>query len=137
MNGIGIAAAEMQHWLERSNHGFCFIGGIAVVYWGTPRSTQDVNLSLWVPLGEETQIAEALLADFRPRIDGAVAFAEQARILLLYASNGILDRQQTQLDRPFIYQRLKDFCDLLENDDPLRLLEKLWSSCFAAAVSKS
>lgn len=70
LNGIGVAAAEMQQWLERSNHGFCFIGGIAVVYWGTPRSTQ--------------------------------------------------------LDRPCIYQRLKDFFDLLENDEPLCLLEKLW-----------
>jgi len=89
VNGIGQAAIEIQEKLNELDHSFCFIGGVAVIYWGTPRSTQDVDLSLVVPLGEERIAAENLLECFLPRIDDAISFAEQSRILLIKASNGV------------------------------------------------
>ena len=89
MNGIGQAALEIQDRLNELGYSFCIIGGMAVVYWGTPRSTQDVDISLIVPLGDERAVAEKLLETFASRIDDAVEFAEQSRILLIKASNGV------------------------------------------------
>ena len=85
---------DLEHWRRvgpqlEFNRSFCIISGLAVVYWGTPRSTQDVDVSLVVPLGDERAVAEHLLHSFTPRIEQAVPFAVESRILLIEASNGV------------------------------------------------
>jgi hypothetical protein len=183
LNGIGQAALEIQNQLDELSYSFCIIGGLAVVYWGTPRSTQDVDISLSVPLGEERRVADDLLKRFAPRIEEAADFAKQSRVLLIRASNGvpidvafagfpieqamiersqmcelqpglllrlvtaedlvitkslaarpqdvldirgIIDRQQSRLDRVYIESELRRFCDLIENDDPIKLIAELF-----------
>ncbi len=88
MNGITAAAVEIQTILEDLEFEFCIIGGLAVVYWGNPRATQDVDVSLLVPLGQEPQVASRLLQRVRARIADAESFAVESRVLLARASNG-------------------------------------------------
>jgi hypothetical protein len=82
------AGARVQEALERHGWRFCFIGGVANFRWGTPRLTNDLDLTLLTGFGGEAAYTEALLGAFQSRIPDAVAFAAQYRVLLLRTDDG-------------------------------------------------
>ncbi|MDQ8164712.1 MAG: hypothetical protein P3A28_03010 [Gemmatimonadota bacterium] len=82
------AGARVQQLLEQRGWRFCFIGGLANFRWGTPRLTDDLDLTLLTGFGAEASFAQALLAEFESRIPDAAAFAEQNRVLLLRTDDG-------------------------------------------------
>lgn len=47
-------AASLQDFLEASDWDFFFIGGIAVQVWGQPRMTQDIDLTVFTNLQNES-----------------------------------------------------------------------------------
>lgn len=82
------AGARMQQLLERHGWQFCFIGGVANFRWGTPRLTNDLDLTLLTGFGAERQYVDALLAEFESRIPDAANFAAANRVLLLRTDDG-------------------------------------------------
>lgn len=88
MNDLFAAASEVQDFCEASGWKFCLIGGIAVLRWGRPRTTGDVDLSLLAEWGDESQYVDRLLERFPARVSDAKQFALSARVVLLRASNG-------------------------------------------------
>jgi hypothetical protein len=66
---------------------FCVIGGLAVIRWGEPRLTMDVDLMLLTGFGNEMRYAGPLLEKFEARVNEALKFALRRRVLLLRASN--------------------------------------------------
>jgi hypothetical protein len=93
------AALELQTYLEEKNSPFCFIGGIAVLQWGEVRVTNDIDTSVLCGFGNEKKIAEMLLQDFGSRIQDALNFAIENRVLLLYSKEGVpFDITLTGLD---------------------------------------
>ncbi len=89
MIGIFEAAEELQRFCEGEGWGSCLIGGIAVLRWGEPRVTRDVDLTLMVGFGDEGRFVEALLKRFAGRLPDAHEFALRSRVLLLRAGNGV------------------------------------------------
>lgn len=89
MNPLFTAAAEVQDFLRGRGWRFCIIGGLAVIRWGEPRLTQDVDLTLLVPWGDEEDYVREFIAAFTPRQAEALAFALTNRVLLVRASNGV------------------------------------------------
>lgn len=89
MKQIVEAAKEIQDFLESLNWEFCFIGGVALQRWGKPRVTNDVNLTLFVGFGNESEFLDALLQKYQPRQSDPVDFALRNRVLLLQTSNNI------------------------------------------------
>lgn len=83
------AAYEFQGFVEARGWPFCFIGGLALLRWGEPRFTRDVDVSLLVGFGKEDSYIRPLLAAYRHRINDALEFARRNRVLLLEASNGV------------------------------------------------
>jgi hypothetical protein len=83
------AAAEVQAFCQSRGWRFCFIGGVAVQRWGTPRFTQDVDLTLLTGLGSEEKFIDALLGQFPGRLPEARTFALEHRVLLARTANGI------------------------------------------------
>jgi hypothetical protein len=79
----------VQHFLQAREWRFCIIGGLAVVRWGEPRATQDVDVSLLTGLGAEEQYVDLLLEAFGVRIEDARKFALDHRVVLARASNGV------------------------------------------------
>lgn len=65
---------------------YAIIGGVALQYWGEPRFTQDLDLTVLVEPGDERRLAEFLVEKFAPRISDAVEFSLQTRVLLLRVS---------------------------------------------------
>ena len=82
------AVAELAKFLEAERIPYAVIGGIAVQYWGEPRTTRDVDIVVLVPQDRVDQFLEHAVESFHPRVADAVSFAKQNRVLLLEASNG-------------------------------------------------
>jgi len=89
VNALFQAAREVGDFMEARGWQYCIIGGIAVMRWGEPRTTQDVDITLLTGFGEEETFVDALLAAFRGRVADARTQALKNRVLLLTASNGV------------------------------------------------
>jgi hypothetical protein len=83
------AAAELQAVCESHAWRYCFIGGLAVLRWGEPRETVDVDLTLVTGFADEDRYIDLLVSHFEPRRADAAAFARTSRVLLLRASSGV------------------------------------------------
>lgn len=82
-------ASEIQSFCENQKWRFCFIGGIALLRWGEPRLTVDVDLSLFTGFGDEERFVKALGSTFDHRIKDVYAFALRHRVLLLTSKDSI------------------------------------------------
>jgi hypothetical protein len=89
MNPLFAAAAEVQDLCRDRDWGFCFIGGLAVLRWGEPRLTRDIDLTILAGFGAEGAIVDGLFDRFEARIDDARQFALRNRVALLRATNGV------------------------------------------------
>ena len=89
MNTLFAAAQEVQDFMQKRGWRFCFIGGLALLRWGSPRTTQDVDVSVFTGFGNEEPYVRDLLARFAPRIQNAAEFARDSRVVLVKASNGV------------------------------------------------
>src|SRR5256885_4352414 len=83
------AAGEVQHFCQKRNWPFCFIGGVAVQRWGEPRLTQDVDLTLLTGFGKEEVFVDDLLQTFSPRRADTRQFGLINRVLLIATPGGI------------------------------------------------
>ncbi len=68
---------------------FCFIGGLAVQRWGEPRLTQDVDVTILTGFGKERSFITPILRRFAPRIEDALDFALESRVLLVTTEEGV------------------------------------------------
>lgn len=107
MNPLFVAATAVQDLCHQRQWGFCFIGGLAVLRWGEPRVTQDIDLTIMAAFGDESPVVDGLLGHFPARIDNAREFALRNRVALLKAANGVpidvalgaLDFEQRAVER--------------------------------------
>ncbi|MFP5380137.1 MAG: hypothetical protein ACLGHP_10405, partial [Vicinamibacteria bacterium] len=83
------AAAELQAFCQAERWRFCFIGGLAVLRWGEPRETVDVDLTLLTGFLDEEAFVSRLLGRYDARIPDAAAFAAANRVLLLKSEAGV------------------------------------------------
>jgi hypothetical protein len=90
MNTLIEAARSLQSFLELQYWRFCFIGGLAVLRWGEPRLTRDIDVTLLCPFGREDDVTVPLLNNgYTPRISDAREFARRNRVLLLQSRDAI------------------------------------------------
>jgi len=88
VNPIFRAAVDVQRFCDDQQWRFCIIGALAVIRWGEPRLTQDVDLTILTGFGGEDRYVDALLRRFMGRREDARAFALQYRVVLL-ESDGV------------------------------------------------
>jgi len=89
MTPLFAAARELLEFVESQGWRFCIIGGLALLRWGEPRFTRDVDLTLLTGFGSEDEFILPLIHRFKPRIPDAPDFARRNRVLLLEAGNRI------------------------------------------------
>jgi|SRR5262245_54938888 len=89
VNGLYVAALEVQRFFKKRRWRFCIIGALAAIRWGESRTTQDVDLTLVTRLGKESEVIDAVLGAFTERMPNAKEFALQNRVILCSASNGV------------------------------------------------
>ena len=84
------AALDLQNLFSFRQWRFCFIGGLALLRWGEPRFTRDVDVTLLTGFGREGEFIAAILASgYRGRIPDAAEFARRNRVLLVDSPEGI------------------------------------------------
>jgi hypothetical protein len=84
------AALDLQTFLDRRAWRHCIIGGIALLRWGEPCFTRDVDVTLLCGFGREDEIITPLLeSEYVACISDAALFARRNRVLLLQAPNSI------------------------------------------------
>lgn len=84
-----LAAIEFHDFFTSRAIPYAIIGGIAVQFWGEPRGTKDLDLTVIVPVERENEVLAQLTGAFPARIPDAAEFARRNRLLLLRASNGV------------------------------------------------
>jgi hypothetical protein len=113
MSTIFDAARGLQTFFETRKWRFCFIGGIAVLRWGEPRFTRDLDVSLLCPFGGEDEISNPLLEQgYLARIPDARDFARRNRVLLLQSHSGVpidialaaLPFEEAMIERSSVYE---------------------------------
>jgi hypothetical protein len=82
------AALEIQSLFNEKHWDFAIIGGLAIIRWGQPRTTVDVDATLLTMFADDEKYIDAILARFASRIPDARDFAVKNRVLLVTASNG-------------------------------------------------
>lgn len=89
MNPREEAAWELHRFFRELGLNYAIIGGAAVQFWGQPRLTIDVDLTVAVPLDQPSSVFIQLVLDrFPARIDNALEFAQRNRIILIKTTNG-------------------------------------------------
>jgi predicted nucleotidyltransferase len=89
MNELTELALELQGFCEKRNWRFCLIGGLALQYWGEPRLTKDVDMTLMTGFGGEEEFIREWLSAYESRVPDASNFALANRVLLLRSGKGI------------------------------------------------
>jgi len=89
MNAQEAAAWELDQFFRALGLPYAVIGGMAVQWWGEPRATRDVDLTVMAPLDQPSStFIRQVLGRFPGRIENAEEFARRNRIILITASNG-------------------------------------------------
>jgi len=81
-------AWQLHRFLTARGIPYAIIGGLAVQRWGQPRLTRDVDVTVLLPAGREEPVLREIVAAFTPRIDDAVAFAIEHRVLPVEVEGG-------------------------------------------------
>ena len=89
MTPLLAAALELQDFFGARQWKFCIIGGIALLRWGEPRFTRDVDVSLLTGFGREEEFIGPILSAYPGRLPDAAEFARRNRVLLLDSPQGI------------------------------------------------
>lgn len=89
MNEVFRAAADLQAFCDAQGWRHALIGGLAVLRWGEPRETVDVDLTLITGLRDEDRLVRRLLEQYRPRIPNAAEFAVAQRVVLVENDAGV------------------------------------------------
>lgn len=82
-------AASLQKFIEDNGWEFYFIGGLVVQFWGEPRLTTDIDLTVFTNLSNESQFVSTFLERYSPKFSDADKFALTNRVLPMYADSGI------------------------------------------------
>ncbi len=115
------AALDLQTFCVERKWRFCIIGGIALLRWGEPRYTRDVDMTLLSACGDENAfITPILAAGYTGRIPDAAGFALKNRVLLLHSPEGIpidlalgaLPFESRAVDRASLYE-FEPQCELV------------------------
>jgi len=86
---LAIAARELAEFLKESGVLYAIAGGFALQYWGEPRLTRDLDVTVLVPQEQLPGFLDFALKRFRPRLPDAKDFALKHRVLLVETEAGV------------------------------------------------
>lgn len=87
MNTQVEAAIEVHTFLSKHNISYAIIGGFAVQYWGEPRFTRDIDITVSVPIEKTEIFVQNILKHFDARVQDTIHFVQQTRVLPIRAKN--------------------------------------------------
>ncbi len=102
------ALESMTLWFKERDVPYSIIGGIAVAFLVTPRSTQDIDSIVWLDLDHaEDFLNSGARFGFVPRINDALDFVKRSRVLLLRHEPSGLDIDISLAATPFEWELIE------------------------------
>jgi hypothetical protein len=87
-----VPLADLGKWLDAISVQAVIVGGVAAAFLGRPRFTQDIDALAMIPTEEwGAALAAAPRFGIVARIDDALSFAQEARVLLLRHAQSAVD----------------------------------------------
>jgi len=75
------AVLRLTQWLDTERIPYMLIGGFAVLVWGEPRLTRDVDCTIWVESERFETTVETIVKAFQSRVGKPVEFTTSTRVL--------------------------------------------------------
>ena len=89
MSRLEQALLAVTQWLTQHQVPHMVIGGIANVLWGVPRTTLDVDITIWVAEDRLESFTASITQAFAPRVTHPAAFVTDTRVLPLATPEGV------------------------------------------------
>src|SRR5579863_9048419 len=89
MTALESALLEVTDALERVGVRYMLIGGLAVSLWGEPRSTLDVDVTIWAEPEELERTIRELCSHLQVIPQNPSAFVRQTRVLPAMSSGQV------------------------------------------------
>jgi Nucleotidyl transferase of unknown function (DUF2204) len=89
LNRLAAALAELSGVLQESGTPFMIIGGIAVLIWGEPRATQDVDVTVSVPEDRIPEFVDAMSRRVTVLPANPTEFVLETHVLPVVTSKGV------------------------------------------------
>ncbi len=125
MNALEAALLDVAKFLDLAGADYMVIGGFANLHWGTPRLTEDLDVT--VRIGEEAQndFISRLVGRFRALVPDPIAFAHSHGEDV----EGIVLRQASSLDRSYLDPLVEQLAHALERPG----ISTFYKSCLRKA----
>ena len=89
MTGLEEALVKLARMLSEHDIPYMIIGGMANVIWGEPRSTLDIDATVWVDDEKIGRIVALMSGTFRPIPENPQQFIRETRVLPLETEAGL------------------------------------------------
>lgn len=89
MTELERTVAEVCGFLERIRVPYMVIGGLAALFWGEPRITRDIDVTIGIGIDQVPVLVRDLPDGFRPAVDNPAEFARETHVVPLVSPAGI------------------------------------------------
>jgi hypothetical protein len=89
MNGLEQALKVIQDFLKTNNVPYMIIGGVGNLVWGEPRTTMDVDISIFLPENREPELIKAISSRFKMLTASPSKFVKKTRVLPIEVLDGV------------------------------------------------
>ncbi len=89
MTALEATVANLAKFFADNQTPYMVIGGIANLFWGDPRTTIDIDATVWVTDQNLETIIDKATATFKSRVENPLGFAKERRVLPLEDKTGM------------------------------------------------
>ena len=121
MTSLEKALFRIARILKANKIPYMVIGGVANLFWGIPRTTLDIDVTIKVHEDSYASLIERIKRDFKLRVSDPVSFIKRTSVLPIEDRNGI------RLD--LIFARLPYEFKAIRRSRPIRVHGRLIRVC--------
>lgn len=89
MHSLEDALVKVSKFFNSQNIPYMVIGGVANLFWGTARSTLDIDITVQIDAKDHENFIRKVQTDFSIRVTNPRSFIDQTRVLPIQDLNGI------------------------------------------------
>jgi hypothetical protein len=83
------ALVQLIRLLDKAKIPYMVIGGLANAIWGQPRSTLDIDITIWAPATNTAGLLRVLARQFTPLVEDPEEFVARTRVLPVKSRSGV------------------------------------------------
>jgi len=89
MNSLEESLLRIARILKANKIPYMVIGGVANLFWGVPRATLDIDITIQVPEDSQTVLITKMKRNYKLRISNPISFVQRTNVLPLEDKSGV------------------------------------------------